>query len=995
MVSLPSSIVGSRKSLVKVANVTNNLNTLLSYPQPLVSSFNLSVTSDTLSGMGNNNSGPYIPDELLFHSPLDSVVSPRDDLTDISLQESDAIASEFFTRHRIRDPDLFHCVIMPSTLCFSGDVPLRRFNVWVKVMGNQHPFSSRFPVQPLNRVKVHKCEVGPEGVTPKPTPSALREYLNTPIPDLLIEEKAVSAARFLANRIIDRSNKLSDSNRRIRRSLDTRARESGVFGDPAASSVRRVLLAYVRLAYLRDITAEEDAHEWARGYEYPADVMSRDLDTLLTVHLQTRLKGQPLVAMAEIERLRRQPHRLNPERVKSLVEAIRPDDLPRSRKWFLTEHNPKDLDRIKSFSTHGVPIVRGLDVSGLPDTRITGWKHRPPLRKKYLTMKDVVNKNMIESWWKSGLAWIFPVDKLQDPDCFGIQVLEGLQTSVLHHVIQPGVGKPEGRTICDPSNNRSGPNLNGEATKAECRDWFGELNLPSLVDICIMIEKYRIMVGSKAEPRMILAKGDMKGAFTLLDIKPSDIPLNAYEMSIDLAGVTVPALLILTSGYFGWTGFPFAFAVVSRILQFLVARVIYGLLLVYVDDFILVTLAEHLDADLHVMSVEVENLMGPKSMAPNKFVAGRSLEILGWTVDLDTNRVTPSDKNFLKAFYWFWTVSQKQSGVTLAECDKVCAYASRFAVVCPVLTPFLGPLYRQQTLFRWSHAHVSHTPSDEFTRALSVWCLALVLFHFDGEDPLYAASISSLAVGKQYSPHVFESSADGTNIDLSPWSVSYVESWERGPAPPLRILLIIVQVDGSLTGVGFVIWEGPWNGVRGNRVLFYGECTFNDLIPTLGNLPTSNYQNSSELFAAVFGFVTLKLVFPEWLNRVHFVSDSMSTLSWISKRRWTGRDETLRASLAFMMLTLRGNLTLQELSHVKGVDNVLPDLLSRGSIPTELLGCPHLTSHDHPGLTDLLVLLHPRAHEVKPRLNTYHIMDDVESAICTVFPNFANRSTCI
>ena len=58
--------------------------------------------------------------------------------------------------------------------------------------------------------------------------------------------------------------------------------------------------------------------------------------------------------------------------------------------------------------------------------------------------------------------------------------------------------------------------------------------------------------------KIALWKTDLKGAFTLLKIRPEDVHLMMYEMIGSLT-------LIHLAGMFGWTGMPFAFNVVTRV----------------------------------------------------------------------------------------------------------------------------------------------------------------------------------------------------------------------------------------------------------------------------------------------------------------------------------------------------------------------------------------------------------------------------------------------
>jgi len=233
-----------------------------------------------------------------------------------------------------------------------------------------------------------------------------------------------------------------------------------------------------------------------------------------------------------------------------------------------------------------------------------------------------------------------------------------LHFSALHHVNQPG--KVQGRPICDPSNHPSDPrlNLNGPDTKEACEKEFGKICLTTLEEICVMVVEYEQKVSESLRGMIVMFKADLKGAFSLLTMAACCASLSAYEMSI----LGESCVLILLAGYFGWTGFPFAFSVMSRVLMFLVNRSIRGDSRVYVDDLIFCTLACYLNSDVDTAFRTIRQLLGPKSIATDKLEGGRELDILGWTVNLNNKFVGLTVRNFLKGIFWFATILVSKKG---------------------------------------------------------------------------------------------------------------------------------------------------------------------------------------------------------------------------------------------------------------------------------------------------------------------------------------------
>ena len=66
----------------------------------------------------------------------------------------------------------------------------------------------------------------------------------------------------------------------------------------------------------------------------------------------------------------------------------------------------------------------------------------------------------------------------------------------------------------------------------------------------------------------------------------------------------------------------------------------------YVDDIIGICFEEDMGEDLVLPRKVCTGLLGPSAVADEKTEWGRRLDIIGFTVDLDSRRVTISKKNF-------------------------------------------------------------------------------------------------------------------------------------------------------------------------------------------------------------------------------------------------------------------------------------------------------------------------------------------------------------
>jgi hypothetical protein len=173
---------------------------------------------------------------------------------------------------------------------------------------------------------------------------------------------------------------------------------------------------------------------------------------------------------------------------------------------------------------------------------------------------------------------------------------------------------------------------------------WDKINHPTLVNLMRMILRHAEAHGWEA---LILWKKDLQGAFTLLWFRPCDVPLLAFQLTDD-------QMAFHLAGMFGWVGMPFIFQVVTRMLTALVAFVILGLCIMYVDD--LLAVSTHLTAarDMSQADEAITLLLGDKAVAKHKDESGRALDWIGWHIDLDNQSVTISRRNLMKTIYVFF-----------------------------------------------------------------------------------------------------------------------------------------------------------------------------------------------------------------------------------------------------------------------------------------------------------------------------------------------------
>jgi hypothetical protein len=178
---------------------------------------------------------------------------------------------------------------------------------------------------------------------------------------------------------------------------------------------------------------------------------------------------------------------------------------------------------------------------------------------------------------------------------------------------------------------------------------------------------------------------DLKGAFTLLNVLPKDVSLLSFELTDNLT-------VMHHTGMFGYTGMPCCFDVISRVINRNLQRLIKGRSTIYVDDIIGVCQNADLIHDLEAAKGLCEGLLGPNAVEDKKTKFGRTLDVIGWNICLDTRKVGIARKNMLKTFHGLLALDETLP-VSLEELQRVASWAARYSLVCRQLRPFTRALY--------------------------------------------------------------------------------------------------------------------------------------------------------------------------------------------------------------------------------------------------------------------------------------------------------------
>ena len=582
-----------------------------------------------------------------------------------------------------------------------------------------------------------------------------------------------------------------------------------------------------------------EAIKWAGGFEFPQELVDSDL----RLFRASQLDFTVMVALNRRRSLNRRLKQLGADRLsRSRVEQLREDNPERSRLFDIA-------------NGMRVPLPTGFEPNG--KGTLTA------LRPAYVQVHQAVDK-MLADLHAQGLAFCLPKKE-------AIELIEGLHLGKASWT--PKKGKACGRSIGDMSYCDGTP-LNCDEAKQMGETWWGEIELPTIDTVVIMIlefftaELLRDPASKWSDLR--LWKTDLRGAYQLLSVRPDNAKYFAMEIFGD-------RIFIHLCGIFGWTCTPAAFQVVSRGIQWELKHRLKGSCKMYVDDIIGVCMERDLNDEVQCAKSVCITLLGPCAIAEDKAETGTRIDVLGYVIDLKLRMVSISRKNFLNAVYGFFTIDLDKK-LKLSTAEKLASWGSRYSKICRAMRPFCGALHRA-TSGRISR-HVQFYLPEEAQRAIREWRAMLYLVSFDEQQ--YTRRIQSFLPEQ---------------------------------------LLYIIEFDASLSGAG-VLWykrraDGAEVSIGGSAVDLRGFGFGSD----------SSFQNTAEYIGCILGIIGLTLLGIRDVD-VEVRGDSVSALTWAETERPRGELVT-NASMVFTLIGINFGLDVKKGVHISGDDNWRCDQLSR------------------------------------------------------------------
>lgn len=588
----------------------------------------------------------------------------------------------------------------------------------------------------------------------------------------------------------------------------------------------RLLLREAQVASQNELGVK-DAIAWAEGFQFPQRMISNDASCLRAAQLNFTVM------------------------VTRRLKILSSDRLSKVRVASLRHDNPEQKLMYD--------LADGMRVFLPTDFTPNGNAVRSPLRESYVAVSHAVNK-MLSETISSRLAFLLPRYEAQ-------QYVPRLHYCKAHWT--PKKGKPSGRPLGDLTYVDGMP-VNTDETAESATAYYGEIIHPTIQDIASMVATFTLKQGENSG-EVVLWKMDLKGAYTLLSYRPADVGLFAMELTDDL-------VYLQFVGIFGWSGTPAAFQVVTRALQWEMKHALTGHTLMYVDDLVGVCLKRDLAVNLTVARRIITQLLGSNAVADEKTESGRRMDVIGYTIDLDIERVLISRKNHLKALHGFASIDLEGS-IGLKEAQKFASWSSRYGMICRVMRPLCAALHRL-TAGRVS-PHAKFKLSQEAKVAIQCWRALLCVIPYD--------------------------------------EVQFTRSLASFHARPGET---VAEFDASLSGVG-VVWfssDGAAEEVR-------GVCALSLL--SMGFGKDSSFQNLAEFIGAivaVIGFVTMGGKGKNLTLR----GDSITALTWAYTEKTRG-PTARNAAIVWTLLCIAADVHIADTTHLPGKLNVTCDVLSRRS----------------------------------------------------------------
>ena len=313
-----------------------------------------------------------------------------------------------------------------------------------------------------------------------------------------------------------------------------------------------------------------------------------------------------------------------------------------------------------------------------------------------------------------------------------------------------------------------------------------------------------------------------------------------------------------------------------------------GLIVVYVDDFIGISVESQAQEDQAILREVVCGTFGKQAINTDKSVLPTQItDCLGWTVDLVRSIVYPNEKGRRKLVSAFFSVDLHGS-ISQHAFQQMASLASRYSQALIGTRPFVRALYAASKKCEDAHA------SSETRACIVVWrAIALMAI----SDPVSLAvpirSVSSIKVLPQFLP--------------------------TSDAGPLGLGVVVRNIAGDI--LAYAKYKLPFSSDGSQE----------------SEAKESRFQNVREFLGAIMSMI-LCYQLARGPCYVHWVNDNTSAIAWVNRNM----SKSKAAQFAFLTYTWLGLLSgvhVVDSSHIPGVSMGCVDSLSR------FIDTPELPAH--------------------------------------------------
>jgi hypothetical protein len=446
-------------------------------------------------------------------------------------------------------------------------------------------------------------------------------------------------------------------------------------------------------------------------------------------------------------------------------------------------------------------------------------------------------------------------------------------------------GKVLGRTCLNGSKGTKNQISINEGTDCvKLDELYPETPLPTLSDLCELACTQQSLY-----PNCTLngATVDVASAYQQIPQSVESSKLFGSQIKIpdpDKAGKFIILIFLFLCGVFGYTRAGHIYCFCAMAVDLLHNKnLLFKRSVTYVDDGILIDSPDNIETSVNSYIHFTKLVFGPNAINKEKIKQyEHSLQAIGWHFDFNLWRVQPREKGIAKMMRaLFITTRPGMRKLTLKDLEHLTGLLDWYSSGIPIGKCFLVSLYRLKSWTTSPHAEIIIT--EEAQRDLNWW--------------------RAIVFTSSTFPHIL-----GARID----------SIRKNKTPD-----IFIRGDASLRiGAGGYISD-KLNGdpiVGTEEVLRWSKEEIKEFEERKVDI------NVLEYFVDIF----IVLIHSNLLqNKIVFVeSDNTSAVSWLLKSRAKGHMAADALTRIFTLFCLHENITIVS-RHIKGIENILADKLSR------------------------------------------------------------------